>query len=60
MKKLNDFWFGFLLALSIVAVVWCFEYADSFRGYNSTGGEVFMMALPMLITQWKLKSVEQN
>ena len=52
MKKLNIFWFGFALTLSILAVKWCFEYADSVRGYNSTGGEVFMIALPLYVV-WK-------
>ena len=52
MKKINIFWFGFALTLSILAVVWCFEYADGVRGYNSTGGEVFTIALPLYVV-WK-------
>lgn len=60
MKKTGGFWFGVALTLSILFCIWCFEYADSFRGYNSTGGEVFMLALPLMIVQNKLKMVGQN
>lgn len=60
MKKTGGFWFGVALILSILFCIWCFEYADNFRGYNSTGGEVFMLALPLMIVQNKLKMVGQN
>lgn len=50
MKK--GFLFGVILTLSILAVVWCFEYADATRGYNAIGGEVFTIALPLWIV-WK-------
>ena len=52
MKKLDNFWFGIILILSISAVIWCFSYADNCRGYNSIGGEVFTIALPILVV-WK-------
>ena len=55
MKK--GFWFGVILTLSILAVVWCFEYADATRGYNSTGGEVFTIALPLYIVWKKLTTM---
>lgn len=61
MKKLNDFWFGVLLVLSILFVVWCFQYANAERiAENKVGGEVFTIALPLLITKWKLWTVEQE
>ena len=48
----NKFWFGAFLTIAILLVVRCFEYADAVRGYNSTGGEVFTIALPLYIV-WK-------
>ena len=58
--KINKFWFGFLLAVSIMAIPMAFVYADAARGYNSIGGEVFMIALPYLIFKWRLWSIEQR
>lgn len=49
MKKLNDFWLGALLTASIWLVLWAFGYADNFRGFDSTGAEVFTIALPVMI-----------
>jgi hypothetical protein len=60
MKKLNNFWFGAMLTLSIVFVVWCFGYADEVRGFNSTGTEVFTLALPLLIVWKKFKAMGQK
>lgn len=60
MKNLNNFWFGVILTLSILAVIWCFDYADNWRGYNSTGGEVFMIALPLYIVWKKLTTMGQQ
>ena len=60
MKKLNNFWFGVILTLSILFVMWCFDYADNFRGYNSTGGEVFMIALPLWIVWKKISDMGQK
>ena len=61
MKKLNDFWFGVLLTLSIFVVAYSFKYADAQRMTNSEiGGEVFTIALPLLIAKWKLWTVEQG
>ena len=60
MKKLNSFWLGVVLTLSIVFVVYCFEYADITRGYEATGGEVFMLALPLTIVWLKLRKAEQK
>lgn len=44
----NNFLFSVSLALGILGVVWCFECADTYRGYNATGGEVFMI-VPLLM-----------
>ena len=60
MKKLNNFWFGVILILSILVVMWCFDYADNFRGYNSTGGEVFMIALPLYVVWMKISDMGQK
>ena len=60
MRKTGYFWFGFTLTLSILAVVYCFEYADSARGYNSTGSEVFTIALPLWIVWKKLTTMGQK
>ena len=60
MKLFNNFWFGAILTLSIFMVIWCFEYADSFRSYNSTGGEVFMIALPLTLVWLKLREMGQK
>ena len=60
MKKLNNMWFGFILALSIWLVISSFEYADAVRGYNATGTEVFMVALPLALVHEKMKAVERK
>ena len=57
MKKekfyLSDFWYGALLVLSIWIITNAFTYADVVRAYNSTGGEVFTLFLPIFIIKWK-------
>lgn len=58
--KLNRFWFGFLLGLMPFIIQNAFMLADLERGFNATGGEVFMIALPLLIFKWRLWTVEQN
>jgi hypothetical protein len=60
MKRLNNFWFGVLLVLSVLIVIWAFDYARDVRGYGAIGGEVFTIALPLLIVRWKLWTVEQE
>lgn len=57
--KLNKFWFGFLLCLSIIGTIACFDCADAAREYDALGGEVFMIALPFAIVQWRVWTVEQ-
>lgn len=58
--KLNRFWFGFLLGLTPFIIQNAFMLADLERGFNATGGEVFTIALPLLIFKWRLWTVEQN
>ena len=60
MKRLNGFWFGFLLSTCISVACFSFYYADIQRGYNATGGEVFMIALPlcMLLKRKKLNKTK--
>lgn len=60
MGKYNGFWFGVVLALTLIFVVWCFECADATRGYNATGGEVFTIALPLIIVWLRLRRAEQK
>ena len=57
MKKII---FSIVLCLSIWAVVWSFEYADKARGYDATGGEVFMIVLPLGIITQELSRTEHQ
>ena len=45
------------LILSIVFVIICHIYADNVRGYNSTGGEFFTIALPLWILRKKFRTI---
>lgn len=58
MKNNCIFWVS--LILSLVAVVVCFRTADSVRGYNAIGGEVFMLALPLMIVKEKVSALGQE
>lgn len=60
MKKLKSFLFVSSLMLSILLVVWCFNYADSVRGYNALGGEIFTIMLPLWIVTNKINALKQN
>lgn len=60
MKKLNDFWFGVLFCASICLVCYCFIIANAQRESVTVGGEVFTIALPLLVAKWKLHTVEQE
>ena len=59
MKIRNNFWFGLLLGVSVMLIPLSFLYADLERGYNATGGEVFMIALPILVMWWRRWSIKQ-
>ena len=56
----NKFWFGASLTIAILLVVKCFEYADSIRGYNSTGSEVFTIVFPLMIVFHEISKLEQK
>jgi hypothetical protein len=51
--------FLFALGLSVLFVVFCFEYADAFRGYDATGGEFLMLIFPTLILREGLADLIQ-
>ena len=55
----RPFWFGLLLGMSIMLVPIVFAYADTVRGYNALGGEVFIIALPLSVIAWRAWSVDQ-
>ena len=60
MKKSTYFIMGCLLSISIMVVPFVFEIADVYRGFDATGGEVFTIALPLMLV-WKIVSTaEQN
>ncbi len=58
--KINKFEFVVLMILSLIIVHNTFILADMERGFNATGGEVFSIALPMLIIYWRLKTVQKQ
>ena len=60
MFVLNRFWFGFLLSSSIWLTIITYKYSDAFRGYNATGGEFFLLLIPVLIVLWRDWSIEQK
>lgn len=59
--KLNDFGFGVLVTVSIFICCLCFSFATSDRNADiAIGGEIFTIALPLLIIRWKMWTVEQE
>ena len=60
MSKATYFVCGCLFTLSIVLIAWSFEVADAVRGYNATGSEVFMIALPLMLISRMLSMAERN
>ena len=58
MKKLNNIWFSILMAFSFLVAFSSFYLADIERGYDSLGGEVFTLSLPILILNWWISSLE--
>ena len=55
-NKLMFVLWDLLLMLSTALVVYCFFLADQMRPVDSTGGEVFMIALPLWIMCMHLKT----
>lgn len=48
------------LVLSILLVVWSFRHAYEFRGYDAVGGEWSVIALPVALVWWKLRTMEKQ
>jgi hypothetical protein len=40
-------------------ISWAFSYADRFRGYNSLGGEMFTLLLPIFVVIWRDWTVKE-
>ena len=59
MKKSRYFIYGCLLTVSIFLVIFAFELADLTRGYCATGGEVFTIALPLVLV-WEMLSTAER
>ncbi len=55
--KIKRFEFLVLFVLSVLIVQNSFILADMERGFDATGGEVFTLALPMMIIYWRLKTI---
>lgn len=58
--KLNRFEFVILFVLSLIVVQNQFILADMERGFNATGGEVFILALPMTLIYFRLQTVKKS
>lgn len=59
-KSLLSVLIDLTLVFAVLAVVWCFNYADECRKIDATGGEVFTIALPLMIVFLKAKMVGQK
>jgi hypothetical protein len=60
MNNKNYFWVCFQLILSILFVVWCFNYAHSFRCNNSIGSEILTLIIPLWIFDANIKKSEEK
>lgn len=58
MKK--NIGFCLILFFSILFVALCFKYANSVRGTNTMGSEIFTITLPLLIVANKLDEMEEK
>lgn len=57
MKGLRDFWFIVALIFSIFIVCCCFVYANADRDSGKLGGEVFMIALPIILVRMQFRAI---
>lgn len=55
--KLNKFWFGFLMCLSLMIILLSFYAGMSSRECNAIGGEIFTLTLPFLIVKWRTYTI---
>lgn len=58
--KLSKFLFGLSIVFSILLVVYCYNYADSFRGFNAIGSEIFLIFIPVLLVYGYVDSIEKR
>ena len=58
--KLSRFLFGLSLVVSILLVVFCYNYADSFRGFNAIGSEIFLVLIPALLICRYIDAIEKS
>lgn len=55
---INRFWFGFLMCLSIVIILFTFYVGISSRDCNAIGGEIFTLVLPYFIIKWRMWTIQ--
>lgn len=60
MKALKNVLFYVALMALILVTIWCFNYAHEFRNSNQIGSEVFVLALPLMLVEYKLNTAEQK
>ena len=60
MKVLKNVLFYVALMALILVTIWCFNYAHEFRNSNQIGSEVFVLALPLMLVEYKMNRAEQN
>lgn len=56
--KASNFWFGFSLGATIMLIPFMFYVAQTTRGYAAIGGEVFTIALPVIILWLRAEQVK--
>lgn len=60
MKVLKNVLFYVALMALILVTIWCFNYAHEFRNSNQIGSEVFVLALPLMLVEYKMNRAEQK
>lgn len=60
MKTFKSILFYGALVGSVILCAICFKYASENRVSDVMGGEVFMLALPLLVVKLKLWAVEEH
>ena len=58
--KLSRFLFGLSLVVSILLVVFCYNYADYFRGFNAIGSEIFLVLIPTFLICRYIDAIEKS
>lgn len=57
--KLSRFLFGLSLVVSILLVVFCYNYAYSFRECNAIGSEIFLVLIPTFLLCKYVDTIEK-